>query len=252
MTWRRRYCCGSAWGSSRVLTMGRLRVVSRPTSSSKKSARCEIWKPWWPDDDLSGDEPGQQVAHERGERQLPVHRVVLVTAVAVALAVGVVLVDDDLLPVGQDPARGLHRAGEDALARLVGDEQLERVGALGRGVLGVRVVDVVAGAVGEHGVDEVGLDVGRLRAVAGVAAGVAAGRLVVEVPADPAVLDVAVDQHRRGQDRVGIGRAAQHDAVFSLDPADLGDGHSPSLTPAPVAPGRQTDPFIGSSHDRQG
>jgi len=35
----------SEWGSSRVLMIGRLSVVSRPTSTSKKSARCEIWKP---------------------------------------------------------------------------------------------------------------------------------------------------------------------------------------------------------------
>ena len=43
ITWRRRYFCASAWGSSRVFTIGRLSVVSRPTSSSKKSARCVSW-----------------------------------------------------------------------------------------------------------------------------------------------------------------------------------------------------------------
>ncbi len=43
ITCRRRYCCGSAWGSSRVLTIGRFSVVSRPTSSSKKSARWLSW-----------------------------------------------------------------------------------------------------------------------------------------------------------------------------------------------------------------
>jgi hypothetical protein len=35
---------GSAWGSSRVFISGRLRVVSSPTSTSKKSARCDSWK----------------------------------------------------------------------------------------------------------------------------------------------------------------------------------------------------------------
>ena len=35
--------CGSAWGSSRVFTIGRFSVVSSPTSSSKKSARWLIW-----------------------------------------------------------------------------------------------------------------------------------------------------------------------------------------------------------------
>ena len=43
ITCSRRYLAASAWGSSRVLTMGRFRVVSSPTSSSMKSARWEIW-----------------------------------------------------------------------------------------------------------------------------------------------------------------------------------------------------------------
>ena len=43
MTWRRRYFSGSACGSSRVLMMGRLCIVSSPTSVSRKSARWEIW-----------------------------------------------------------------------------------------------------------------------------------------------------------------------------------------------------------------
>jgi hypothetical protein len=34
-----RYFSGSACGSSRVLMIGRFSVVSRPTSTSKKSAR---------------------------------------------------------------------------------------------------------------------------------------------------------------------------------------------------------------------
>ena len=45
MTWSRRYFSGSACGSSRVLMIGRLSVVSSPTSTSKKSARWLIWKP---------------------------------------------------------------------------------------------------------------------------------------------------------------------------------------------------------------
>jgi hypothetical protein len=46
------------------------------------------------------------------------------------------------------------------------------------------VVDVVAGAVGEHRVDEVGLDLGCHRALGGEAAGVDVGVLVLEVPPD--------------------------------------------------------------------
>ena len=45
MTCSRRYLSASACGSSRVLMIGRLSVVSSPTSTSKKSARWEIWKP---------------------------------------------------------------------------------------------------------------------------------------------------------------------------------------------------------------
>ncbi len=43
MTWSRRYFSSSAWGSSRVLMIGRLAMVSRPIRVSKKSARWEIW-----------------------------------------------------------------------------------------------------------------------------------------------------------------------------------------------------------------
>ena len=50
------------------------------------------------------------------------------------------------------------------------------------------VVDVVARTVGEHGVDEVGLDLGREQIVEREAAGVVAGVLVLEVPADLAVV----------------------------------------------------------------
>jgi hypothetical protein len=45
ITCSRRYFSGSACGSSRVLMIGRLSVVSRPTSTSKKSARWLIWNP---------------------------------------------------------------------------------------------------------------------------------------------------------------------------------------------------------------
>jgi hypothetical protein len=41
ITWSRRYFSGSAWGSSRVLMIGRFNVVSSPTSASKKSVRWD-------------------------------------------------------------------------------------------------------------------------------------------------------------------------------------------------------------------
>ena len=46
ITCSRRYLSASACGSSRVLMIGRFSVVSRPTSTSKKSAREDSWKPW--------------------------------------------------------------------------------------------------------------------------------------------------------------------------------------------------------------
>jgi hypothetical protein len=152
-----------------------------------------------------------------------------VAPVGVALAVGVVLVDDDLLPRREEVPSRIHRAREHAFPRLVRDNDLERVGALGCRVLGVRVVDVVARAVGEHRVDEVGLDLGRLRAVACVAPGVATGRLVVEVPTDAPLLHVAVDEERRREHRIRVRGPAQGHAVLGLDPADLRDCHRGSL-----------------------
>ena len=133
---------------------------------------------------------------ERRERDRPVDEVVLVGAVGVALAVGIVLVDDDLLAERQQAAGGLHRPGQDPLPGLVVTHDLQGVGALRGGELRVGVVDVVAGAVGQDGVHKVRLDLRRRRVVAGEAPGVAPGGLVFEIPPDLAVLDVGVDQHR--------------------------------------------------------
>ena len=168
--------------------MGRFSVVSRPISSSKNSARCEIWNVMsrpalprrlapdlsGPGEDLAGDEVRRDEMGDPGEGNGAVHEVVLVGAVGVALAVGVVLVDDDGLALGQRPAHRRHRAPQHLLPRLVVEHALEGIGALGRRELGVGVVDVVPGPVGEHGVDEMGLDLGGQRPLAGEAAGVVA------------------------------------------------------------------------------
>ena len=95
------------------------------------------------------------------------------------------------------------------------------------------VVDVVAGAVGEHGVDEHRLDLGCDHVVEREAAGVVGGLFVLEVPADPAPLavgrsDVGVDEHRRRRDRIVVA-PAHDDAVLGLDPADLGQRHDLNL-----------------------
>ena len=138
---------------------------------------------------------------------------------------------EDLGAFGQMAGGGGHALADDLLGGAVVADDLERGEALGRADLGVGVVDVVAGAVGEHRVDQVGLDVGGQQIVDGEPAGVVAGMLVFEVPADLAVVDgeVGVDQQRRGRDRVAVG-AAHHDSVLGLDPADLWDCHVSTLT----------------------
>src|SRR3546814_5943922 len=66
-----------------------------------------------PGEDLPRDEVRHHVAHDLAERHGAIHEVVLVAAVAVALAIRVVLVDDDLLALGQEVPRGDHRSLED-------------------------------------------------------------------------------------------------------------------------------------------
>ena len=82
------------------------------------------------------------------------------------------------------------------------------VSALGRRVLGVRVVDVVAGAVGQDHVRETQVLLGRLPQLDGLEpASVAERRLLLVVPADPPErARVGADQQRGGDDRVELGR----------------------------------------------
>ena len=185
---------------------------------------------------------GHDVADDAGEGDRPVHQVVLVGPVGVALAVGVVLEDQQALARRQDPGRGGHRPGQDELAGLVVADGVQGVGALGGGVLGMGVVDVVAGAVGEHGVDQVGLHLRRHRSLAGEAPGVAARGLVLEVPLHLAAQlgHVGVDQRRGGRDRVRIGSAADDDPVLGLHSEHFDDGHGPTLSPPEALAGETT------------
>ena len=185
--------------------------------------------------DLTGHQVRSQLVDDPGERDGPVEEVVLVTAVGVALAVGVVLVDDDLVARRQETVGGFHGAPQDQLPGTVVDDNLERVRALGSRVLRMSVVDVVAGTVGEHGVDEVGLDIRGHRALAGIATSVTTRRLVLEVPPDPAVelSDVRVDQERRRGRRADAARGVHLHPVLGLDPADLGHRHARTLPHCP-------------------
>jgi hypothetical protein len=186
------------------------------------------------------------VGHDLAEGHLAIHEVVLVAAVAVALAIRVVLVDHDLLALGQERTGGAHGALQDQLGGSVVDHHGVRVGALGRGELGVGVVDVVPSAVGEHRVDEVRLDLGRRGPSHIEAARVLTRVLVLEVPADAGgagggadagqLLDVGVDEHRRRRDRVRLA-APDEDAVLRLDPEHLRERHGPTLpSRSPAAP----------------
>ena len=105
ITCSRRKRSASAWGSSRVLMIGRERVVALDTPSQMCSAR-------WRDAvhraagrlqhlaragvDLAGDEERDQHVGELGEVAVALDEVVLVAAVGVAGGVGVVLEQVDL------------------------------------------------------------------------------------------------------------------------------------------------------------
>ena len=136
------------------------------------------------------------VLHDPGERHSPVHEVVLMGAVAVALPIGVVLVDDDVVAGGQHLQCSLHRPRQDALPGLVVQDAFPSIPAFGRRELGVGMVDVVPSAVGQHRVHQMRLDLGCHCALAGETARVTARRFVLEVPLHFALLlgDVGVDQ----------------------------------------------------------
>ena len=150
ITCRRRYFSASACGSSRVLMIGRDRVVAEETPSQMCSARCETQYTAprgvgqhlaGPADQLPGDQERDQHVGQPGELAVPAHQVVLVAAVGVAGRVGVVLEQVDVagdalfvqapLGVGEQPL-------QDPLAGLVVDDQLAHGVALGGGVLRVR------------------------------------------------------------------------------------------------------------------
>ncbi len=93
------------------------------------------------------------------------------------------------------------------------------------------VVDVVAGAVGEHGVYEVGLDLGGRGLLPYEAPGVAGRRLVLEIPVDAPGQrgHVGIDQRRRGRDGVRLATTSDDDPVLGLYAEDLNYGHAPTL-----------------------
>ena len=165
ITCSRRNRSASAWGSSRVLMIGRERVVALDTPSQMCSARWAhavhraaggLQHLARAGVDLAGHEERDQHVGELGEVAVALDEVVLVAAVGVAGGVGVVLEEEDLAADAllAEPLLGApHEPFEDPLPRLVvHDEVGDRV-ALGRRVLGVAAdVEVEAGAVLEEDV----------------------------------------------------------------------------------------------------
>ena len=188
-------------------------------------------------DHLAGHQIRRQARDHRRERRLAAHQIVLVRAVRGALAVHVVLVQLQLRRpwhAGDVARGGLHHP----LARLVPDDRVQRVGALGRRILRVGVVDVQPGAVGQDHVGRADL-VGvhhrwRARRPAQVEASrVAQRRLHLVVPPGAlGPLDTRgrrVGQHRlrRRQDRIRGRVGRRRDAVLDLGPDN--PLHIPSL-----------------------
>ena len=165
MTCRRRKRSASACGSSRVLMIGRDRVVARrhafpdvlgPLGDAVHRAACGLQHLARARVDLAGHEERDQHVGELREVAFALDEIVLVAAVRVAGAVGVVLEEEHLAAdafFAEALLGALHEAFEDALPRLVvHDEVVDRV-ALGRRVLGVAAdVEVEPGAVLEEDV----------------------------------------------------------------------------------------------------
>ncbi len=149
MTCSRRYFSASAWGSSRVLMIGRLRVVALddalpdvlgPLADREHGAACRLQHLAGAGVDLPADEERDEHLGVVAEVVAPAGEVVLVAAVGVARRVGVVLeeVDHAADALFAQPLLGAgEELLEDALARLVVDDQVVDGVALGGGVLGV-------------------------------------------------------------------------------------------------------------------
>ncbi len=188
------------------------------------------------DEDLPRHEERGQVADDVGEGKLAGQQIVLVGAVGVALAVAVVLVDADPLLRLEHVLSGSGRPGHDELPGLVIAGCLERLVALRGRVLGVGMVDVQPGPVGQHDVDHPGVHLRRPHAVESEAAGVAAGGFLFERPLHPHPgAAVGVDDQRGRQRRIEVGLVADDDAVLRLGAENLVYRHDQRYWPVVIA-----------------
>ena len=114
-----------------------------------------------PREDLTGDEVRRAVANNSSERRVSAHEIVLMRAVGVALAIGIVLVEHQLLARREQRCCGGHRALDDEFAGSVVEHGAAWIGDLRGRHLRMGVVDVVAGTIAKDGIDEMGLDLRR-------------------------------------------------------------------------------------------
>ena len=124
------------------------------------------------------------LADNPAERRLATDQIVLMAAIAVALAVGVVLVDHQFGAWVQHRAGVDHRGPHDLVGGPVPLHGLSRRRHLRCRDFGVGVVDVVAGAIREHGVDQRAFDLRSERVVNREPAGVVGRVLTFKVPSD--------------------------------------------------------------------
>ncbi len=195
--------------------------------------------PAGPGHDLPRDEEWREVTNDVGEWRRALHEVVLMRAVRRALVVGVVLVQVDRRR-SRDERCASSSLGHDSLASLVPDHDVARIGALRRGVLRVRVVDVQPRSVGQDDVGETEVLIGQLARIGELAGQVEPARiaqrvLLLEVPPwSPRLrrrpVGVGVDDLRRGQHGVGGRLAGDRDAVLGLRPHDAPDAHGAEPT----------------------
>ncbi len=74
--------------------------------------------------------------------------------ITITLGVGIILVDDNPLSPAPYDLSFLAAQVQNTLPRLIVDDQVSRVGALGRRVFGVGMIHIISGAIGQNAIDK--------------------------------------------------------------------------------------------------
>ncbi len=159
-----------------------------------------------PREDLPSDQETGHVADYRSERDIASDQVVLVRPVGIALAVGVVLVNEHPLCRRHGSPRHGDGPSHENFARLVVEGGFPCVGALRRRVLRMGVIDIEAGTVLEDDIDQTAVEICREGVLVTESASIAPRRLLVERPLDAGPLArVGVDELARAHNRIEVG-----------------------------------------------